>query len=140
LKPEAKKSAPANCCLTAPGRRGNSKLEARSSKQSPKAQKAEKFETALPFRSFAGSPEATGNSKLEARSSKLQKAARLDHFPLLGNSNLFRNSGFDIRNFVSSVLTTCTPWFTTTTPHTNALRQPGFIPAFLFSNHSSLLA
>jgi hypothetical protein len=50
------------------GRRGNSKSEARISKQSPKA---ERFETALPFKSF--SP--------------------------LGNLNLFRISCFDIRIF-----------------------------------------
>jgi hypothetical protein len=30
-----------------------------------------------------------------------------------------------------------TPWFTTTTAATIALHRPGFVPAFLFSNHSS---
>jgi len=51
------------------GQRGISKSEARISKQSPKAQKAERFETALPFWSF---------------------------FPL-GDSNLFRTSDFGFR-------------------------------------------
>jgi hypothetical protein len=30
-----------------------------------------------------------------------------------------------------------TPWFTTTTLNTIALPEPGFVPAFLFSTHSS---
>jgi hypothetical protein len=30
-----------------------------------------------------------------------------------------------------------TPWFTTTTLNTIALHEPGFVPAFLFSTHSS---
>jgi hypothetical protein len=29
------------------------------------------------------------------------------------------------------------PWFTTTTLNTIALHEPGFVPAFLFSTHSS---
>jgi hypothetical protein len=112
LNPEAPKSAPANCCFATPqgwpGQIRSSKHESRNNRGCDRGNPKSEARISKQIRITEGENDQNG------------KALRFE-IPLLNIPSLFRNSDFDIRNFGSMPTTTV------------AVRQPGFVPAFLFS-------